>query len=82
MKIDQGTIIKIVSMGGVALSLVGTLLSGRASSMEQEKKIAEEVAKAIANQKKQQGLNDSAILFFSSKEKEKRKKYACLDCVF
>ena len=73
MKIDQGTIIKIVSMGGVALSLVGTLLSGRASSMEQEKKIAEEVAKAIANQKKQQGLNDSAILFFSSKEKEKRK---------
>lgn len=52
MKIDQGTIIKIVSMGGVALSLVGTLLSGRASSMEQEKKIAEEVAKAIANQKK------------------------------
>lgn len=52
MKIDQGTIIKIVSIGGVALSLVGTLLNGHASSMEQDKKIVEEVAKAIANQKK------------------------------
>ena len=71
MKIDQGTIIKIVSIGGVALSLVGTLLSGHASSMEQDKKIVEEVAKAIANQKKQWGLNDSAILFFSSRKGEK-----------
>ena len=70
MKIDQGTIIKIVSIGGVALSLVGTLLSGHASSMEQDKKIVEEVAKAIANQKKQWGLNDSAILFFSSRKGE------------
>lgn len=52
MKIDQGTIIKIVSVGGVVLSLAGTFLSGHASSMEQEKKIAEEVAKAIAGQKK------------------------------
>ena len=71
MKIDQGTIIKIVSIGGVALSLVGTLLSGHASSMEQDKKIVEEVAKAIANQKNSWVQNDSAILFFSSRKGEK-----------
>ena len=52
MKIEQSTIIKIASLGGMVLSLAGTLLSGHASSKEQEQKIAQEVARAIANQKK------------------------------
>lgn len=52
MKIEQSTIIKIASLGGMVLSLAGTLLSGHANSKEQEKKIADEVAKAIANQSK------------------------------
>lgn len=52
MKIEQSTIIKIASLGGTVLSLVGALLNSQANAKAQEKMIAEKVAKAIADQKK------------------------------
>ena len=49
---NEKTIAKVVSIAGLVLSSVGTILSAWAGEKQQDAVIAEKVAKALANQKK------------------------------
>ena len=49
---NEKTIAKVVSIAGLVLSSVGTILSAGAGEKQQDAVIAEKVAKALANQKK------------------------------
>lgn len=48
---DQKTVAKVVSIAGLVLSGVGTLLSAWAGERQQDAIIAEKVAEALAKQK-------------------------------